>query len=93
MQHISKTLCKDSTEVKQLNLYKKGQVTPGGMTLNYCSIASLFTQLEDSAEFSTRMKAVKMFNQVISIVELQTTFELLDIYCHDVNTGLAFTSN
>ncbi|XP_052261039.1 uncharacterized protein LOC127865162 isoform X4 [Dreissena polymorpha] len=63
MQHISKTLCKDSTEVKQLNLYKKGQVTPGGMTLNYCSIASLFTQLEDSAEFSTRMKAVKMFNQ------------------------------
>ncbi|WAR26952.1 XDH1-like protein [Mya arenaria] len=63
MQHVSKTLGKVPAEVKQLNLYKQGQVTPGGMTLTYCSIICLFQQLEKMADVSGRMKLVEKFNK------------------------------
>jgi len=65
MQHISKTLGKLPADVKQLNLYKKGQITPGKIPLDYCSITSLYEQLKTSAGFADRLKEVEKFNQVI----------------------------
>lgn len=65
MDHVATILGKDPAEVRQANLYKKGQVTPGGMPLTYCSISSLFTQLEQMAAVSSRKQAVEAFNKVI----------------------------
>lgn len=64
MEHIAVTLSKDPSSVRQLNLYKKGQVTPTGMPLTYCSIGSLYPKLEQLASLSSRLQAVEMFNKV-----------------------------
>lgn len=64
MEHVAKTLGKDPDDLRQLNLYKKGQVTPGGMTLTYCSISDLMPQLEQTAKVSKRKEEIKEFNQV-----------------------------
>ncbi|XP_053383995.1 uncharacterized protein LOC123535767 isoform X2 [Mercenaria mercenaria] len=63
MEHLSKTLGKDPTELRQLNLYKKDQVTPGGMSLTYCSISGLMSQLEQTAKFAKRQQQIKAFNK------------------------------
>ncbi|XP_064601079.1 LOW QUALITY PROTEIN: xanthine dehydrogenase-like [Liolophura sinensis] len=63
IEHVAKSLGKDPTAVKILNLYKKGQTTPTGMYLPYCSISDLMTQLDTSAQVSSRVQQVQQFNQ------------------------------
>ncbi|KAK3581541.1 hypothetical protein CHS0354_031882 [Potamilus streckersoni] len=62
MEHIAKELGVDPTQVKTLNLYQKGQVTPGGMPLPYCSIGSIMSELEQMAEVQTRQQQIQTFN-------------------------------
>lgn len=66
IEHVASVLGMDPTAVRQQNLYQKGQVTPGGMPLTYCSIASLFPKLEQMADVSTRQKEVDAFNKVLA---------------------------
>ena len=68
MEQIASVLGMDPTDVRQCNLYQKGQVTPGGMPLTYCSIASLYPKLEEMADVSSRQKQVEAFNKVIQTV-------------------------
>ncbi|XP_041366429.1 xanthine dehydrogenase-like [Gigantopelta aegis] len=63
MEHIAKCLDKDPLEIRKLNLYQKGQKTPGGMVLNYCNLTSLVSQLELSADVVNRKKQIAAFNQ------------------------------
>ncbi|KAL4224843.1 hypothetical protein ACF0H5_015539 [Mactra antiquata] len=62
IEHIGNTLGKLPEDIKQLNLYKKGQITPGGMTLTYCSVSDLMNQLEDTAEVAKRQADIDTFN-------------------------------
>ena len=64
MEHIATTLNKDPTEIRARNLYHQGQMTPGGMTLTYCSIDRLLQQLEQTAGVRARQEAVQEFNKV-----------------------------
>ncbi|KAK3726979.1 hypothetical protein QZH41_014709, partial [Actinostola sp. cb2023] len=43
MEHVAKSLNKTPDEVRQANLYKKGQTTPNGQTLDYCNIGTLWS--------------------------------------------------
>ncbi|XP_070198779.1 xanthine dehydrogenase/oxidase-like [Littorina saxatilis] len=63
MDHVAKTLGKDPSDVRKVNLYTKGQVTPGGKRLDYCNIAALVSQLEASSGFQVRKQQVALFNQ------------------------------
>ena len=64
MEHVAKTLGKTPEEVRVINLYQKGQITPYGQQLPYCSISSLWTQLITSSDFQTRSAAIQTFNKV-----------------------------
>ncbi|XP_065844843.1 xanthine dehydrogenase/oxidase-like [Oscarella lobularis] len=63
MEHVAKTLGKTPEEVRVINLYQKGQITPYGQPLPYCSISSLWTQLITSSDFQTRSVAIQTFNK------------------------------
>lgn len=62
MEHVAKSLNKDPSEVRKLNLYQKGQTSAGGMKLDYCNIRDLVAQLEKSSDFAARKKDVENFN-------------------------------
>ncbi|XP_076451139.1 uncharacterized protein LOC143287015 isoform X2 [Babylonia areolata] len=63
MEHVAKSLNKDPSQLRYLNFYKKGQVTPSGMKLDYCNIGPLVTQLETSCDMANRKNQVNLFNQ------------------------------
>ncbi|XP_048729395.2 xanthine dehydrogenase-like isoform X2 [Ostrea edulis] len=63
MEHCAKVLGKDPTDVKTLNLYKKGQLTPSKMPLTYCNIRELTSQLLTSVDYENRKQQVTSFNQ------------------------------
>ncbi|KAK7099380.1 uncharacterized protein [Littorina saxatilis] len=63
MEHVAKSLNKDPSDVRKLNFYTKGQVTPFGMKLDYCNLAPLVTQLETSCNLAARKTEVSVFNQ------------------------------
>ncbi|ESO95691.1 hypothetical protein LOTGIDRAFT_231915 [Lottia gigantea] len=62
MEHVAKTLKQDPLELRRVNLYQKGQKTPGGTTLTYCNIQPMVTQLESSADIATRKQQIETFN-------------------------------
>ncbi|XP_065844418.1 uncharacterized protein [Oscarella lobularis] len=63
MEHVAKTLNRSPEVVRFANLYKKGQVTPYGQPLPYCSLSSLWLQLMTACDFVSRLKAVETFNE------------------------------
>ncbi|XP_059138916.1 uncharacterized protein LOC131927201 [Physella acuta] len=62
IEHVAKSLGKDPYEVRKLNLYVKGQLTPTGMPLNYCSIREVAAQFENDIKLTQRQQAVAAFN-------------------------------
>ncbi|XP_025087515.1 xanthine dehydrogenase-like [Pomacea canaliculata] len=63
MEHVAKTINKDPSEVRKLNLYQKGQTSAGGMKLDYCIIRDLVAQLEASSDLAVRKKTVEDYNK------------------------------
>ncbi|XP_062519686.1 xanthine dehydrogenase/oxidase-like [Corticium candelabrum] len=63
MEHVAKSLGKTPEDVRVINLYQKGQVTPYKQPLTYCNISSLWSQLMDSCEFTKRQEQVEAFNK------------------------------
>ncbi|KAH9518829.1 hypothetical protein Btru_006359 [Bulinus truncatus] len=63
MDHVAKSLGKDPYLVRKQNLYVKGQKTPSGMPLNYCSIREVAAQFENDINIAQRQQAVTQFNQ------------------------------
>ncbi|XP_076471897.1 xanthine dehydrogenase-like [Babylonia areolata] len=63
MEHVAKTLKKDPTDVRVLNLYQKGQTTANGMKLDYCTIDTIVEQVKQSSDFSNRQQQVALFNK------------------------------
>ena len=64
MEHVAKKLGKNPNEVRYINLYQKGQMTPHGQCLSYCNLSSLWIQLLNSAEYEKRQREVAAFNEV-----------------------------
>ncbi|XP_062502119.1 xanthine dehydrogenase/oxidase-like [Corticium candelabrum] len=63
MEHVAKKLGKNPNEVRYINLYQKGQMTPHGQCLSYCNLSSLWIQLLNSAEYEKRQREVAAFNK------------------------------
>ncbi|XP_073232045.1 xanthine dehydrogenase/oxidase-like [Porites lutea] len=63
MEHVAKTLNKTPEEVRELNLYKNGQVTQTGQKLKDCNISSLWNDLMLSSDFMKRKEAIDTFNK------------------------------
>ncbi|XP_065883616.1 xanthine dehydrogenase-like isoform X2 [Dysidea avara] len=63
MEHIGDTLGMPSETIKQKNLYEKGQATPYGMSLNYCNIKDMWSQLYQSADVTNRSSQAADFNK------------------------------
>ncbi|KAL3841843.1 hypothetical protein ACJMK2_019942 [Sinanodonta woodiana] len=64
MEHVSKSLNKDPTDIRVMNLYQQGQVNP--LTKNvitYCNISQIVQNLLDSAEVQARQQEIQDFNQ------------------------------
>ncbi|KAK3581553.1 hypothetical protein CHS0354_031893 [Potamilus streckersoni] len=64
MEHISKSLNKDPTDIRVKNLYQQGQINP--LTKNiitYCNISQIVQNLRDSADVQTRLQKIQEFNQ------------------------------
>ena len=67
MEHVAKSLDKSPEDVRMVNLYQKGQVTPLKQPLLYCNISSLWSQLIKSSNFEIRQTEVNAFNKVFSM--------------------------
>ncbi|XP_048577165.1 xanthine dehydrogenase/oxidase isoform X2 [Nematostella vectensis] len=63
MEHVARKLNKTPEEVREINLYRKGQITPLGYTIPYCNIRRLWKELQQSAEFAKRKVEVESFNK------------------------------
>ncbi|XP_060068194.1 uncharacterized protein LOC132548355 isoform X2 [Ylistrum balloti] len=63
MEHVAKALNLDPTEVRRVNLYQQGQLTPYKQKLEHCNISTLLTELESMAELSQRRASVAAFNK------------------------------
>jgi xanthine dehydrogenase/oxidase len=50
-------------QVRQLALYRKGDTTPAGQELDYCSLTRIWSRLERQARFKRRLRQVERFNQ------------------------------
>jgi xanthine dehydrogenase/oxidase len=98
MEHVAKSLNKSPEEVRMINLYQKGQLTPLKHPLLYCNISGLWSQLIESSDFETRQDEVNAFNTAnrwkkkgLSVVPLkfgikwsQNAFDcLLSVYAGD----------
>jgi xanthine dehydrogenase/oxidase len=64
MEHVAKSLGKSPEDVRVVNLYQEGQVTPYKQPLTFCNISSLWSQLIESCDFETRKTDVEAFNKV-----------------------------
>ncbi|XP_061428611.1 LOW QUALITY PROTEIN: xanthine dehydrogenase-like [Lethenteron reissneri] len=62
MEQIGQELGKDPVEVRRLNLYSKGDVTPLGYLLPYCSIHQLYADLLTTAAVRERQADIAKFN-------------------------------
>jgi xanthine dehydrogenase/oxidase len=63
MEHVAKSLGKSPEDVRVVNLYQEGQVTPYKQPLTFCNISSLWSQLIESCDFETRKTDVEAFNK------------------------------
>ncbi|XP_033731118.1 xanthine dehydrogenase-like [Pecten maximus] len=63
MEHVARVVNLDPTEVRRVNLYQQGQLTPYKQSLLYCNITNLLTELETMAEVTQRKTSIAAFNQ------------------------------
>ncbi|XP_069792527.1 xanthine dehydrogenase/oxidase-like isoform X2 [Narcine bancroftii] len=62
LEHVAKFLSMDPIGVKQKNLYARGDSTPMGFVLPYCSIQDLYSYQLTKVDVAKRMQAIQKFN-------------------------------
>ena len=62
MEHVAKFLKTDPLNVRQINLYKKGDITPAGQPLPYFNVDSLIDSLYVSSDYKSRLSQINEFN-------------------------------
>ena len=63
MEHVAKYLNKDVLDVRILNLYKKGQITPHGQPLPYFNVDEIITNLTTTSAYEQRVNDVNNYNK------------------------------
>ena len=64
MDHMAATLGVAPEVFRQSNLYQKGQVTPYGQTLTYCSLPALWEQATTDNDFATRKQVARTWRSI-----------------------------
>jgi xanthine dehydrogenase/oxidase len=54
---------RDATEVREINLYQRGDVTPFGQALSYCYMREVWDYLKDACGYEARRAEVEEFNR------------------------------
>jgi len=63
LEHVAKSLGKDATEVRMLNIYNKGATDPlANMVLDDCLLKQHIASLKTTANFAQRQQDVQTFN-------------------------------
>jgi xanthine dehydrogenase molybdopterin-binding subunit B len=62
MDHVARELGVSGDAFRFANMYQQGQVTPYKMPLTYCNLSSLWTSLQQSSDYASRVAAVASFN-------------------------------
>lgn len=63
IERVSQQLEMPASEVRELNMYHEGDVTPYGMTLSNCTIRKCWEQLKGTSNFTVRRAEVDKFNR------------------------------
>ena len=63
MDHVSKYLNADPLQIRRLNMYKNGDVSPFGNQLPYFNVDQIIDQLKSSCDYENRLAQVNTFNQ------------------------------
>ncbi|KXZ53315.1 hypothetical protein GPECTOR_7g1209 [Gonium pectorale] len=62
IEQIAKTVGKPDAEVRTLNMYHEGDVTPFGQVMEHCRARACWEKALSSSDFEARQKAVAEFN-------------------------------
>lgn len=62
VEHVAKHLNIDPFQVRMLNMYKKGQVTPRGHSLDNFIVDEIVKKLLTTSDYNKRLNDVKLFN-------------------------------
>lgn len=54
---------RDATEVREINLYQRGDVTPFGQALSYCYMREVWDYLKEVCDYDVRKAEVEEFNR------------------------------
>jgi xanthine dehydrogenase/oxidase len=54
---------RDAAEVREINLYRRGDVTPFGQALSYCYMREVWEYLKDKCGYEARVAEVEEFNR------------------------------
>lgn len=63
IEHVAKYMKEDPLKIRQINLYKKGDITPVGQPLTYFNVDELIDQLQISSDYRNRLNQVNDFNR------------------------------
>ena len=63
MDHVSKTVNGDTLDIRRLNMYKSGDVTPFGNKLQNFNVDEIIDQLIASSDYANRKTQVNNYNQ------------------------------
>ncbi|XP_065846688.1 xanthine dehydrogenase/oxidase-like [Oscarella lobularis] len=63
IETVANYLGKSSDEIRPLNFYKKGQMTPANLPVTYCSIEKIWKDLAQSSDYKKRKIEVQNFNE------------------------------
>ncbi|WAR06105.1 XDH1-like protein [Mya arenaria] len=61
--NIACSLGKSQEQIREINLYREGDVTSIGQTLENCTVRDMWKQCQEGSEFTIRKQAVKEFNK------------------------------
>ena len=63
MDHVSKSVNGDTLDIRRLNMYKNGDVSPFGNKLQNFNVGEIVDQLVVSSDYVNRKTQVDNFNQ------------------------------
>ncbi|XP_035690573.1 xanthine dehydrogenase-like isoform X4 [Branchiostoma floridae] len=63
IEHVAKTLNKDPTDIRRINMFEKGQTILSGDVLSDCNITQLWDDLLTSAQIKQRQQEIEVFNK------------------------------
>jgi xanthine dehydrogenase/oxidase len=63
VEHVAASINKDPLQVRLMNFYQKGDLTPTGQPLTYFNVDTLTSQLITSSNYRDRINEIKEFNK------------------------------